>query len=159
MLAVRNTVRVLLLDPAQRLLLMAYRNLDDPTAPVVWATAGGEIEVGETIEQAALREIAEETGQRDVRLGPRVWYGEWTRPGRPPVRFKETFIVAQAAGDALSFDGWTDHERRQIADARWWTLPQIAASAQTIYPIGLADLLPPILRGQYPARLIDLPEG
>lgn len=157
-LRTRHTVRVLLLDPAQRLLLMRYRNLDDPAAPLVWATAGGEVEPGESVEQAALREIAEETGQLGTRLGPRVWYGEWTRVGRELVRFKETFVVAHAATDTLSSDGWTEHERNMIADVRWWTHADIAASDDIIYPIGLAELLPPILRGEYPASLINLPE-
>lgn len=62
-------VRVLLLSPRGRILLIRYRNtdrsgIDNPC----WITAGGGIEPGETILEAALREITEETGLADVRL-------------------------------------------------------------------------------------------
>ena len=43
-----------------------------------WFTVGGKIESGETIIQAAIRELYEETGleHKDVEFGPVVWFGE-----------------------------------------------------------------------------------
>ncbi len=154
----RLTARVLLIDATQRLLLAQYKNFADPAGPNFWATIGGEIEPGESVAAAARREIREETGIEDITLGPIVWYGEWALPpidGAPRL-FKESFIVAHTRTNALSRAGWTAFERDMMLDARWWSHAEIAASQEIIYPGGLAALLAPILRGDYPAEVMQL---
>jgi len=54
---------VLLVDPAGRLLLQ-LRDRDAPTHPSKWSILGGHIEPGEDPEEAARREIQEESGLR-----------------------------------------------------------------------------------------------
>ena len=65
--APRPAARVLLLDAKDRLLLFRWK------PPNVWITPGGGLEVRETYEKAALRELWEETGLAGVALGPWVW--------------------------------------------------------------------------------------
>ena len=52
----RPAARVLLLDAKDRCLLFSWK------PPNVWITPGGGLEPGDTYEQAALRELLEETG-------------------------------------------------------------------------------------------------
>jgi ADP-ribose pyrophosphatase YjhB (NUDIX family) len=152
-------VRVLLLSPVSRLLLFKYRSIQPSGHPrPCWTTAGGGREPGETIQQAALREIAEETGMRGVRLGPVVWYGEdGHRSGDWKLVFREHFIVAFADSEEIDTSGWTDHERREVLEFRWWPVEELRRTDEVIYPFGLADLLEPIVSGIYPDELVTLP--
>jgi len=139
--------------------MIKYRNIG-PTgeARPCWTTAGGRCESGETIQQTALREIAEETGMTNARLGPIVWYGEdGHRSGDWKFLFKEHFIVAFAQTESVEESGWTDHERREILETRWWTVEALRASEETVYPFALADLLEPIVRGEYPSEILTIP--
>jgi len=156
----RFSVRVLLLSLDRRIFLLKYRNVGrDGTPRPCWTTAGGGIEADETIEQAAAREILEETGIADVSLGPVVWYGEDSRrSGDWDVRHKEHFIVAFAPTESLGRHSWTEHERKEILETRWWTADEIAASPEAIYPFNLGTLLRPILNGHYPAPVMRLPD-
>jgi hypothetical protein len=67
----RPSARIILLDPDDRILLLKV--VDDAgilDEPVLWITPGGGVEPGEEFEDTALRELWEETGLRDLPLGP-----------------------------------------------------------------------------------------
>jgi 8-oxo-dGTP pyrophosphatase MutT (NUDIX family) len=147
----RQTARVLLLDPDDRILLMKGRLPFDPAAPAVWFTVGGGAEPGESVFETAAREIIEETGLTDAQLGPVVWYAEallYDRKRRP-VHFKERFVVARTAGGSLSQAGWQPLEREFVEDLRWWTLGELVLTDETVYPEGLAELLADVLAGRF----------
>ena len=102
----RPTARVLLFDVEGRILLMKGRLPSNPDAPGAWFTIGGGVEPGESVYQAAAREVREETGFTDVILGDIAWCGEVTLLDRKqrPVLFKDTFILARCAGGEISRD-------------------------------------------------------
>jgi 8-oxo-dGTP diphosphatase len=155
----RPTARVLLLDPADRILLMKGRLPSDPAAPGAWFTIGGGVEPGETVLQAAAREIVEETGLADARLGPIVWRGEQILRDRQqrPVRFIEHYVLARTAGGALSRAGWQALEREFVDDMRWWTRDDLAACPEPVFPRGLAARLVDLIAGRLPASPVILP--
>lgn len=77
----RLAARLLVVAPTGRALLLRIE--PDFRAPF-WVTPGGGLDEGETLEAAALRELAEEVGRADLPLGPCVWletvtftWGEW----------------------------------------------------------------------------------
>lgn len=155
----RRTVRLLILDAAGRILLM---KCDDPSIlgrdPVFWATLGGGLEPGEDIRSAALREAREETGHAVV-LGPEVWYGEHVLAvNGAPTLFRERFIVAFLDAGKLSSAGWSKAERKVIREMRWWTVDELCATDDVVFPAVMKDLLPEIVAGEYPdqARRIAL---
>jgi 8-oxo-dGTP pyrophosphatase MutT (NUDIX family) len=143
----RLTARVLLLDPQGRILLMKGRLPSDPTAPGAWFTVGGGVEPGETLGDAALREIREETGFQDASVGPVLWEGEQIhhdRKGRP-VRVLERFMVARCAGGEPGREGWQALELEFVDDIRWWTQAELSACAEPVFPSDLAERLAEIL--------------
>ncbi len=143
----RLTARILLLDPHGRILLMKGRLPSNPDAPGVWFTVGGGVEAGETVEEAAAREIVEETGFKDAEIGAVLWEGEQIhhdRKGRP-VLVRERYMLARCAGGEPSRAGWQALEREFIDDIRWWTHAELAACAEPVFPLDLAARLAEVL--------------
>jgi 8-oxo-dGTP pyrophosphatase MutT (NUDIX family) len=155
---VRVAARVLLLDPRQRLLL--FEGID-PLVPdeTFWFTAGGGVEPGEELVAAAVRELHEETG---IRVPPEQLLGPvWLRR----VRFtfegveydsEEWFFVAGPDGagvPTVETAGFTELEHRSVRGHRWWTAAELQATAETIYPLQLAELLPGLLADGWDGRL------
>lgn len=143
----RPTARVLLLDPADRIMLVKGRLRSSPPGVGAWFTVGGGVEAGETVMQAAAREIVEETGFRDAVLGPVVWRREGPMefyPGQMTL-IQESYILARCGGGEPTRDGWTELEREIMDDIRWWTAAELAASDEAIHPDGLARLLARLL--------------
>jgi 8-oxo-dGTP pyrophosphatase MutT (NUDIX family) len=152
----RPGARVLLLDASNRLLLL--RAIVDPDDPApIWITPGGGVEVGETHVEAARRELREELNLDDLDLSRCVWTREhvwyWTLRDQW-IATRERFYVAHLDEEAPDLTLYPD-EMLIMDDLRWWTLTEIETTEETVSPRGLAQLLPPILAGDYPDPPID----
>lgn len=152
----RRTARVVLISPESRVLLMRITSVEGQP---IWVTIGGEIEDGEDVHAAALREVVEETGQTDVAMGPVLWFGEQVlNIAGQPTRFIETFVLAVSDDETLSRTGWTAEERAQIEEMRWWSAGHLAETKEIVLPSVLRTRLPEILAGRVATapELIDL---
>jgi 8-oxo-dGTP pyrophosphatase MutT (NUDIX family) len=149
---VRKVARVVLLDPDDRILLLHGHEPDDP-ADDWWFTPGGGLEGDETRAQAALRELAEETGITEVELGPVLWRRRCSFPfaGRRWDQ-DEWYYLARTAQTATEPAALTELERRSVVGARWWTWRELADARETVYPTRLAELLSRLLDEGPPAR-------
>jgi ADP-ribose pyrophosphatase YjhB (NUDIX family) len=142
MLRVRQAGRVIVLDPDDRVLLFRYD--DAPPNGRHWCTPGGGLNEGEDYAAGARRELAEETGWTDVLPGSDEVY-QRTRTMQHAdaiVRQHERFFLARVAvarrglGEVAAM-----HVSDGIAAWRWWTLAEIDATDEVIWPAGLADLI------------------
>jgi 8-oxo-dGTP pyrophosphatase MutT (NUDIX family) len=138
----RQAARVILIDEAGRVLLFRGGDPHRPDAGTWWFTPGGGLDDGESIEEAARREVREETGFVVTDFGPVVMERsiEFEVEGRHFDQ-DEVFFRVSVAGFDVDTREWTDLERRLIVEHRWWTREELAATAETVYPEGLADLL------------------
>ncbi len=137
----RLAARVILLDPDDRVLLMRYDG--DPPDGSHWTTPGGGLNKAEDYHSAALRELAEETGWSDIALLGEVHRRTLTMgyAGRL-VRQRERLYLArtdQACREIRGVEAM--HAADGIAAWRWWTLAELDATAETVWPAGLADLI------------------
>jgi 8-oxo-dGTP pyrophosphatase MutT (NUDIX family) len=134
-----------LLDPRDRILLLHGYEPADP-ADDWWFTPGGGLEDDETREQAALRELAEETGITEVELGPVLWQRHCSFPfdGRRWDQ-DEWYFLGRTDRTATAPAGLTELERRSVRGLRWWTSAELSAARETVYPTRLAELLRTLL--------------
>jgi len=145
----RTSARVVLLDEQGAVLLFCG---SDPAftggeAPRWWFTVGGAIVPGERLVDAAVREIAEETG---LRVNPAEMIGPvWRREklidfNGTVVSSQEFYFVHRTARFEPTAAGRTELELRYIHGHRWCdsaTIDQLAAGGQTVYPLQLGELL------------------
>ncbi|MFN3168741.1 MAG: NUDIX hydrolase [Phycisphaeraceae bacterium] len=152
----RDAARVLLVDRDGRLLLFCCR---EPGAErSFWITPGGGLEAGETHEQAALRELHEETGLSGVGLGPCVWTRTHTFPwlGRT-YRQRERFFLLRIDGHEVDRVGHTEDERAVLIEHRWWSVADIASAVdESFAPRRLGEYLAALIAGPLPEAPIDV---
>jgi 8-oxo-dGTP pyrophosphatase MutT (NUDIX family) len=140
----RPSARLLVLDAAGRLLLFRFVHKTGVLAGEdYWATSGGAVEDGETFEQAAIRELQEETGIRRDDIGPQVGRREFVLqlPNGEHVLADERFFLVVAPNDSLSRAGWTADEVEVMAEHRWWSPRELALTSETVWPEDLLAML------------------
>jgi ADP-ribose pyrophosphatase YjhB (NUDIX family) len=146
-LRLRPAGRVIVLDPQDRVLLFRYD--DGPPNGRHWCTPGGGLNAGEDYPAGARRELAEETGWTDVPLGPEVYERTLVMEYDDAiVRQHERFFLGrvEVAGRELG-EVAAMHVSDGIAAARWWTLAELDATDEDIWPPELAGLIRELLAG------------
>jgi len=158
---VRQSARLVVVDARERVLLFKYEDEAplDPTRPndPYWATVGGGLEEGETFEEAAARELAEETGIRGVVIGPWLWTRETVVLFQGEMLLAhERYFLVRVRGVTVSLAGLLPYERDVYRGHRWWALDELRDCGETDFPDRLATLLANVLAGGIPGEPITL---
>jgi 8-oxo-dGTP pyrophosphatase MutT (NUDIX family) len=123
-------------------LLLLGRDPDRPDEGTWWFPPGGGVEADETDEQAALRELREETGLLVADVGPPIATRQATFAFEGQLLDSdEVYFLIRVDRFELDDSGWTDVERRAIVGYRWWSQLDIATTDDVVYPDGLLSML------------------
>jgi len=102
------------------------------------------VDPGESHEQAAVRELAEETGLQLSAVGPRVFsedvplpYDEAIYPGA----HQEYFLAYVDQEFEPDKSGWTDTEHVDVTDWRWWTIEELQSTTEPYEPRQLTEIM------------------
>ncbi|HWF79018.1 MAG TPA: NUDIX domain-containing protein [Streptosporangiaceae bacterium] len=139
----RRAGRVLVVDAAGRVLLLHGFDPARPEEPY-WFTVGGGAQPGESLVQAAARELFEESGisARPEDLGEPVWHevadfnfdGRWFRQ-------EQDFFFLRVGSPDVRGDALTDEEAAVVTGHRWWTIDELESTGESFYPAELPALL------------------
>jgi 8-oxo-dGTP pyrophosphatase MutT (NUDIX family) len=162
---VRSTVRALVLDADDRLLLEWYFNPTVrrpgglPHRTPVWLAPGGGLAPGETAEAGLERELREETGIVGVTWGRWLWRRTVDLHYQGRVRrFVESYRLGRVTAAAPRADptALDPHERGALLGHRWWRLPELLTTTDVVYPPRLAERLVAVLAGAPTDAVVDI---
>jgi 8-oxo-dGTP pyrophosphatase MutT (NUDIX family) len=144
---VRPTSRLLVLDEQDRLLLMMTK-APDTSGAARWITPGGGVDPGESHEEAAVRELHEETGQVVADVGAVVRVDDFEVPwdDADHTHGHAEFYVVRLPHFEVVDDDWTDDERVDILQSRWFSLEELESTTDPVEPVDLAATVAEVLR-------------
>jgi len=144
---VRPTSRLLVLDEDDRLLLMMTK-APDTSGAARWITPGGGVDPGESHEEAAVRELHEETGQVVAEVGPVVRVDDFEVPwdAADHTHGHAEFFIVRLPHFEVVDDDWTDDERVDILESRWFSLDELESTIDPVEPVDLAATVAEVLR-------------
>jgi len=137
----RRSARVMVFDPAGRVLLIRCAVMRADGEFVFWLTPGGEIEAGEEPHAAAVRELREELGLEVEVAGPVYTYAnQFEHQGE--MRDNLDFVfTARCAAEAPVMRGVTADEIEIMKEIRWWSADEVEAALTDgvrVFPVDLA---------------------
>lgn len=152
----RPTARALVINAEERVLLFLVEDADvfDPAdppekvrSPQWWIMPGGGVEEGETFEDAARREVFEETGIEAV-VGPCVFEVDQLLVvhGREIV-FQERFFAVKVERPDVVVDGNNEAELSTYRAHRWWSVEELEQTDETVFPVGFAEVMRKVVGG------------
>lgn len=138
----RRAARIILTDHSGNVLLLRGEDPTRPEAGSWWFTPGGGAADHETMEAAGKRELFEETGLDVDDLGP-VMLTRSTDFEFAGTDYEQDEVYFWVRTDQFVVDrkGWTQLEQRVVKEIRWWSLQELRATTETVYPEELCAML------------------
>ena len=140
----RVAARIFLLDDRDRVLLIHDR-LDLDRTDSHWVAPGGGLEDGETLIEAAVREVYEETGLRvelPATAQPVFVDRELFSFAGEQIDQTNYYFLARVASDTpIQPIEPTEYEAVIALGSRWWPLPELEAAPVVRRPLDLVGVI------------------
>jgi 8-oxo-dGTP pyrophosphatase MutT (NUDIX family) len=138
----RLTSRILLFDREGHVLLFLTK-APDTSGIARWLTPGGGVDPGEDHHQAAVRELFEETGLVVEKLGDSVWSHDfdvkWDAADHSTGHAEFYRLVVDRFEPSSA--NWTDEERVDVLEHRWWSPNDLVTTSERYEPAELPRLV------------------
>ncbi len=153
----RESVRALVLDEADNVLLVRFYwpGLELPDG--FWANPGGGIEPGETLEEALERELREEVGIVGVDIGPEVWRKtSYFDNGTYDGQVDHIHLVRTERVEPRPAHSPEELAAEHIHEIRWWAVCDVIGGGGVFAPRRLPDLLRRLVEDGVPRQPIEI---
>lgn len=150
---VREAVRVVVVDAERNVLLIRARDVTAPELGEWWELPGGGLEPGESVVEAARRELWEEAGldMAPADIAVPSWHRMVAYPFHGVLRVQAESVMTAAVGGVrprCAAAGPDDYERDDHAGFRWVDLEWVEGSQDLFFPGTLPRYLRAHLEGE-----------
>ncbi len=139
----RLSSRLLVFNSRNDLLLFRFTFDDGPLCGQdFWSTPGGGLENGETYQEAAKRELFEETGLiSDVgeEIGQRN--AVFKTPDGEFVEADERYFFVKVTSNKVITTHQTIHELKVMKEHYWWSKSELMKTDKTVFPENIIELI------------------
>jgi 8-oxo-dGTP pyrophosphatase MutT (NUDIX family) len=154
----RQAARVVLLNRDRHVLLLSASDPVDRAKPPWWEIPGGGIDPHESSDDAARRELYEETGITDVEIGPCVWtqHSVFDFAGMHFDQHERVHVAWCDDAHDVQPAALEMFEAAAFSGHRWWDLDSLLASVEPVLPHRLREFLPALVAGDLPTEPVDI---
>ncbi|TCT19959.1 ADP-ribose pyrophosphatase YjhB (NUDIX family) [Melghiribacillus thermohalophilus] len=157
---IRKSARAILMNEKNEILLFKFIFKDVVDEKILWVTPGGGLKDGESFEEALMRELEEETGLADLKIGDWIWTRKIEIKGKSGKFLShEQYYVVQIGEvrDSISLEKMTNHEKDTVMDVSWMNVEQLREIPESeLAPPDLAELIETLIANEeqhYPIQI------
>ncbi|MEB5477877.1 NUDIX hydrolase [Acinetobacter pollinis] len=140
----RKSSRILVINEQLEVLLFQFSHVQGALAgKKYWATIGGGLKENESFQEAASRELYEETGILRKSVGSCIAKRDFQMqlPSAEIVFAEEQFFIVFVQQSEIDTSHWTLNEIKTICAYKWWNLKNLRQTKEQIFPEDLVDIL------------------
>lgn len=129
----KRSARGIVRDPKGRILLLNWR--DPKNGREVWEVPGGSVERNETLEEALVRELREETGYINIQVGKPVWTRSHSFSwAEQEYSADETFFLCNLLTEDCVPVSHDEVESAGYIGRKWWVASELPSTDETFIP-------------------------